>query len=322
MYSKDKIILGLKHPKKALIYFISGKVKKNLDGFDRDKSLELYNMTKQHNKNSKFFAYFEFYKRILTDTLSDESLRNRFFNNPEQMSESEIASSVMSKVNQKEVKQNGRGGIWNKRTYTMIGDRLNNLQFCVEDVLKNNIKGDMIETGVWRGGACIFMRLILKKYGVKDKIVYVADSFEGLPKPDVVKYPKDANDIHHIIDILKVSVEEVQNNFKTCGVLDDQVKFLKGWFKDTLNHPPFERLSILRLDGDMYESTWDVLTNLYDKLSIGGYVIIDDYALTACHAAVDEFRSQNNIVEPIEYFNAGNVYWKKITETHTTSTSN
>ncbi len=318
LFTKHKIILGLKNPKKALRHFISGKVKKNFDGYNPEKSLELVNITKQYNKNSKYYTYFEFYKRILCYTLLDESLMNRFLTNPEQVSESEMASSITSN----EDLEKGKGGGWNNRTYTMIGNRLDNLQFCIEDVLKNNIQGDMIETGVWRGGACIFMRLILKKYGVKDKIVYVADSFEGLPKPDAAKYPNDTNDMHHIIDVLKVSVEQVQNNFKIFGVLDDQVKFLKGWFKDTLKHAPIENLSLLRLDGDMYESTWDTLTNLYHKLSIGGYLIIDDYALAACHAAVDEFRSQNNIVEPIEYFDGGNVYWKKATETHATSTSN
>lgn len=310
IFTRHKIILGLKNPKKALIYFISGKVKKNIDGYNLEKSIELMKKTKQHNKNSEYYTFFEFYKRILCNTLLDDSLTTRFLNNPQQVSESEMSSSIKSNENL----EKGKGGGWNNRTYTMIGRRLDNLQFCVEDILKNNIQGDMIETGVWRGGACIFMRLILKKYGVNDKIVYVADSFEGLPKPDPVKYPHDTNDMHHIIDVLKVSVEEVQNNFKTFGVLDDQVKFLKGWFKDTLKHTPIEKLSILRLDGDMYESTWDVLTNLYHKLSIGGYVIIDDYALAACHAAVDEFRSQNNIVEPIEYFDAGNVYWKKVAQ--------
>lgn len=317
MYSRYKIFLGLKNPKKALKYFLSKKANKNLDGFNREKSLQLIESTKQYNKNSKFSTYFEFYKKILTDTLLDESLRNRFFNNPEQVSESEMEVSIISKV---ELKGQGGWG-WRKRAHTMIGNRLDNLQFCIEDVLKNNIPGDMIETGVWRGGSCIFMRLILKKYRVKNKIVYVADSFEGLPKPDLIKYPNDANDVHHVFDILKVSVEEVQNNFKVYGVLDDQVKFLKGWFKDTLKDPPFEKLSILRLDGDMYESTWDVLDNLYDKLSVGGYLIIDDYALSACHAAVDEFRAQNNIEEPIEYFDGGNVYWKKLTNTHTVNTS-
>ena len=311
VFTWNKIILGLRNPEKALKYFIKGKVKKNLDGYDLEKSFELINMTKQNNQDSKYYTLFEFYKRILRNTLHDQSLRNRFLDNPEQVSESEMALAIISD----EDLEQGKGGGWNKEIYTMIGNRLDNLQFCVEDVLKNNIPGDMIETGVWRGGACIFTRLILKKYGIKNRTVYVADSFDGLPKPDAEKYPQDADDVHHIIDVLKVSVEQVKNNFKTFGVLDNQVKFLKGWFKDTLKTEPIEKLSILRLDGDMYESTWDVFSSLYHKLSIGGYLIIDDYALSACHAAVDDFRSQNNIVEPIEYFDAGNVYWKKVTET-------
>lgn len=307
LYDKHKILLGLRNPRKAFKYFISAKAKKNIEGFDSEASLNVYNMTKEDNKKSKFYIYFEFYKKILFDTMPDEDLRTRFFENPEQISKSEIESAIKLKVDPDRKK----GGAWRKRTHTMIGNRLDNIQFCVEDVLKNNVPGDLIETGVWRGGACIFMRLMLKEYGIKDRIVYVADSFEGLPKPNPEKYPKDLNDVHHIIDVLKVSVDEVKNNFKIYGVLDNQVKFLKGWFKDTLKDPPFEKISILRLDGDMYESTWDVLTNCYDKLSIGGYVIIDDYALAACHDAVDDFRAQNKIDEPIEYFDAGNVYWKK-----------
>ena len=310
IFTRKKIVLGLKNPSKAFRYFTSGKEKKVSDGINAEKCFELQNMTKQKNNNSKYYSYFEFYKRILRNTLHDQSLRTRFLDNPEQVSESEMALAITSD----EDLEKGDGGGWNKETYTMIGHRLENLQLCVEDVLKNDIHGDMIETGVWRGGSCIFMRLILKKYEIKNKIVFVADSFEGLPKPDADKYPEDANDVHHIIDVLNVSLEQVKNNFKTFGVLDEQVKFLKGWFKDTLKTEKIGKLSILRLDGDMYESTWDVLTSLYDKLSIGGYLIIDDYALTACHAAVNDFRSQNNIVEPIEYFDGGNVYWKKVTE--------
>ncbi len=79
------------------------------------------------------------------------------------------------------------GGIWPTHAHTMIGiPRLENLQWCVEDVLKNRIPGDLIETGVWRGGASIFMRGILKAYGITDRRVWVADSFEGLPKADPV----------------------------------------------------------------------------------------------------------------------------------------
>jgi len=200
---------------------------------------------------------------------------------------------------------------WMGRSHTMVNlKRLNHLQFCVEDIIKNKIEGDLIETGVWRGGVTIFMRLILKEYGIQNKTVYVADSFEGLPKPDP-KYSIDKNDKHHTLDTLKVSLEEVKNNFKLYGVLDDNVKFLKGWFKDTLKNPPFDKLSILRLDGDMYGSTWDSITNLYDKLSVGGYLIIDDYGLLGCYAAIKDFRKQNNITEKILRIDHASAFWKK-----------
>ncbi len=294
-----KIKTALRDPRPAFAYIL------RVLNYDR----YLYNAMKRHNeKNSKYTLYFDFCKRILTDTISNESLRNAFFNNPEQISESEINSALEGRVGIQDLV----GDYWPKRAHTMIGlMRLENLQFCVEDVLKNNIEGDLIETGVWRGGAAIFMRLILKKYGIRDKIVYVADSFEGLLKPDVAKYPVDAGDMLHTFDALSVSLEEVQNNFKAYGVLNDQVKFLKGWFKDTTKQPPFEKLSILRLDGDMYSSTWEVLENLYDKLSPGGYLIIDDYVLRGCRAAVNDFRLQNNIKEPLVQIDWTGVYWKK-----------
>ena len=198
------------------------------------------------------------------------------------------------------------------RAETMIGlMRLENLQFCVEDVLKKNIEGDLIETGIWKGGACIFMRAILNEYEDKERIVYCADSFEGLPQPDPM-YPKDENSSLHLWSELKINLEEVKENFKKYGLLDDQVKFLKGWFKDTTKNPSFEKLSVLRLDGDMYSSTWEVLENLYEKLSGDGYLIIDDYgAVPGCKAAINDFRRQNQIQEPIQTIDWTGVYWKK-----------
>lgn len=181
-------------------------------------------------------------KRILSDSISDESLRNHFFDDPQTLSESEIIDALKKPV----LYGSLVGNFYPQRAHTMIGlRRLDNLQFCIEDVLENNVKGDFIEAGVWRGGASIFMKLLLKEYGMNDRTVFVADSFEGLPKPDP-KFPVDANDEHHLVDFLKVSVEEVQNNFKKYNVLDNNVNFLKGWFKDTLKDPPFESLSILR----------------------------------------------------------------------------
>jgi hypothetical protein len=111
-----------------------------------------------------------------------------------------------------------------------------------------------------------------------------------------------------------VSLEDVQRNFRAFNLLDEQVKFLKGWFKDTLPSAPISKLAILRLDGDYYESTRDSLLNLYDKLSVGGYAIIDDYgedSWTYCRKAVDEFRQQHSIVDPMIRVDSKCYYWQR-----------
>jgi len=196
---------------------------------------------------------------------------------------------------------------------TMIGmKRLDNIEYCVREVLKNKIEGDFAELGVWRGGSAILMRALLKEMNAKDRNVWVADSFEGLPEPDDKKYPADKGDKHFMFDELKVSLEEVKHNFSKYGLLDEQVKFLKGWFKNTLPTAPIKKLAILRLDGDMYESTMDGLVNLYPKLSVGGYIIIDDWgAIPACRKAVEDYRKENSITEKIVEIDWTGVFWKK-----------
>jgi O-methyltransferase len=194
----------------------------------------------------------------------------------------------------------------------MIGrKRLDNLQSCVESVLTEGVEGDFIETGVWRGGSCIFMRAILAAHGVHDRRVFVADSFAGLPEPDGDKYPEDKGDTHHIHDRLAISREQVAANFEKYGLLDDQVVFLKGWFKDTLPNAPIEKLAVLRLDGDMYESTMDALESLYPKLSPGGYCIIDDYSLPGCEKAVADYRARHGIEDEIQTIDWTGSYWQK-----------
>lgn len=195
---------------------------------------------------------------------------------------------------------------------TMIGmKRLENIEFCINEIIKNKVPGDFIETGVWRGGATIFMRAMLKVMGINNRTVWVADSFEGLPKPDP-KSEADRADRHHLFGELAVSMEEVQNNFLKYNLLDEQVKFLNGWFKDTLPIVPIENLALLRLDCDMYGSTMDALIHLYPKLSRGGFVIIDDWgAVPACKQAVLDFRSKNNIYENIHVVDWTGIYWQK-----------
>ncbi len=182
----------------------------------------------------------------------------------------------------------------------MIGlKRLGNIEFCVKEILRNIIPGDLIETGVWRGGASIFMRAILKACGNPNRIVWVADSFEGLPKPDG-RYQQDAGDRNWKSNhSLGISLERVQANFARYGLLDERVRFLVGWFKDTLPAAPIQQLTILRLDGEMYSSTMDALRALYSKLSPGGYVIVDDYGSTPpCKQAVNDFRAEHKITAP------------------------
>jgi hypothetical protein len=197
--------------------------------------------------------------------------------------------------------------------HTMIGlRRLDSIQSCVEDIITNGVEGDLIETGIWRGGAAIFMRAILKAYGVKDRKVWAADSFKGLPKPNVEKYPADQGDYHYLMTNLAVSREEVEQNFMRYDLLDDQVYFLEGWFKDTLPNAPINKLAVMRLDGDMYESTMDALTALYPKLSLGGYVIIDDYGYTtSCRQAVEDYRNANRIKDEIFQVDWSGVFWKR-----------
>ncbi len=193
---------------------------------------------------------------------------------------------------------------------TMIGyERLCNLDDLISDVVRRGVPGDFIETGVWRGGACIYAKHVMDGLGSKKK-VYVADSFRGLPPPDD-KYPADAGDGHHLCSVLSVRMSEVCANFEKYDLLDNRVVFVKGWFKDTL--PSLEGpFSIIRLDGDMYESTMDALVNLYGKLSSGGYVIIDDYGVVrGCHIAVDEFRESMGIRSPLTNIDGSGVFWKK-----------
>jgi O-methyltransferase len=205
-----------------------------------------------------------------------------------------------------------RGAAWPVRAHTMIGlKRLENLQHCAETVIREGIVGDFIETGVWRGGACIFMRAIVKAY-CEDRTVWVADSFEGLPAPNVHAYAADAGDKHHTFSAwLACSQEQVEANFRRYGLLDDGVRFLKGWFKDTLPNAPIQRLAILRLDGDMYESTIQALEALYDKLSVGGFVIVDDYHLKPCVEAIRDFRDARGIADEILDIDGMGAYWRR-----------
>lgn len=194
---------------------------------------------------------------------------------------------------------------------TMIGrKRMENLEQCVRDVVENDVRGDLIECGVWRGGATIFMRGILAALGVTDRLVWVADSFRGLPDPNPERMDPDLAASR--LPQLAVDLAQVKENFVRYDLLDAQVCFLEGLFEDTLPRAPIHRLAVLRLDGDYYDSTMDPLKALYDKVSVGGYVIVDDYGvIPACQAAVDDFRAERSITSVMELVDTDCVFWKK-----------
>ncbi|RDH76132.1 macrocin O-methyltransferase [Mycolicibacterium moriokaense] len=203
---------------------------------------------------------------------------------------------------------------WPAEALTMIGmRRLTSLQQCVETVLADDVPGDLVECGVWRGGASILMRAVLGVYGDETRSVWLADSFAGVPPPDSEKYGADKGDrLHLAAPILAVSEQDVRANFRRYGLLDDKVRFLPGWFKDTLGDAPIDRISLLRLDGDLYESTIQALDGLYSRLSPGGFCIVDDYhAINGCRQAVTDYRARHGISEEIIEIDGTGVLWRK-----------
>ncbi len=205
------------------------------------------------------------------------------------------------------------GRDWPATAETMVGlRRLDNVQYCVTEVLRQGVPGDLVEAGVWRGGTVIFMRGVLKAFGDTERLVWAADSFEGLPMADAERYPADEGDTHWTFPQLAVSREEVEANFARYGLLDDRVRFLHGWFRDTLPNAPVGPIAVLRLDGDMYESTIVALDSLYPKLSLGGFVIVDDYnCVPGCKRAVDDFRLAHGITESLRPIDWAAVYWRR-----------
>jgi O-methyltransferase/8-demethyl-8-(2,3-dimethoxy-alpha-L-rhamnosyl)tetracenomycin-C 4'-O-methyltransferase len=203
------------------------------------------------------------------------------------------------------------GWDWPSKAPSMIGGRrMQNVRSECERVLQEGVPGDFMETGVWRGGAVMMMRAVLKAYGVTDRRVLAADSFAGFPPP--AEGSPDASFEHVGKPDFAVPLSEVKAAFARYGLLDEQVVFLEGLFKDTLPTAPVTALALLRLDGDLYESTRDGLVNLYHKLSPRGALMVDDYFLfEAQRRAVDEFRAARGIDEPIVQIDHFGGYWIK-----------
>ena len=170
---------------------------------------------------------------------------------------------------------------------TMAGHaRMESIVAMIKDVVDHGPKGSYLEAGVWRGGMSIMATAALHVYGASSRPVYICDSYEGLPLPRDNSARRDESFYHNVPvykQVLSVGEQQVLRNFDLFGIPRDNVVPIKGYFVNSL--PPLrqelvgrgEKLAILRMDGDMYDSTVDILYNLYDLVQLGGYIVIDDY---------------------------------------------
>ena len=201
---------------------------------------------------------------------------------------------------------------WPSTALTMIGRRrLRNLRELIEQALGEGVPGDVLEAGVWRGGACILARAVLDVRGGLERRVFVADSFAGLPAPSP-EHPADRGARYHLERSLSVSQDEVRASFERFGLLSDRVVFVPGWFRDSLPTLDVDALAVLRLDGDMYGSTMDPLVHLYDRVSPGGFVIVDDYQLLpCCRQAVTDFFDDRGLAPELHPIDRVGVWFRK-----------
>ncbi len=270
--------------------------------------------------------YLDLLKRSLTGSLAEDndsilggvrtagsaSWKRRLANLVGDLAARSNVEIVYKKPYDKAQREIGRD--WPSRAESMIGlRRMDNIQHCVQTVLDEGVAGDLLEAGVWRGGACIFMKANLVANDDTGRNVWVADSFQGLPAPNTTLYPADSGDDLHTRGGLSVGADQVRHNFERYGLLDDNVRFLVGWFKDTLPSAPIDALAVMRLDGDMYESTWQAIDALYPKLSPGGFCIIDDFGSHQSQAgqAVLDYRRAHGIDEEIVDIDGFGAYWRR-----------
>lgn len=188
-----------------------------------------------------------------------------------------------------------------KNNVTMLWKELFDLPIRNFDKI-SSVEGDIVECGVWRGGASIFLSHLFS-----NKNIWCCDSYEGFQPLNQATY-KFENErhtpsfTHGAKGPLAISLEEVKEWFKIYGLENNnRIKFLKGFVNDTLPSAPIKKISVLRLDVDSYSATLDILDNLYHKVQPGGFIIFDDVNLIESLEAVKYFMKEKNL--PLELHN-------------------
>lgn len=187
------------------------------------------------------------------------------------------------------------------RPFSMTSvERITELYNSLEYIRTNNIDGDIVECGVWKGGNIIGIIEYLKYHNIVDKNVWLYDTFEGMTTPEEIDVDLNNNKASTILSsVLCYSpLNEVKQNLSKSEFDSNKLKFIVGDVSETLliesNKP--NKISLLRLDTDWYKSTKDELIHLYPKLVNDGVLIVDDYGhWKGSKTATDEFFEENNI---------------------------
>jgi O-methyltransferase len=193
-------------------------------------------------------------------------------------------------------------------------ERFDNIDYIAKILETDNIKGDIVETGIWRGGMVAYLSQIFP-----NRKIYGCDSFEGCQNPKDGKYIV-AGETHNYGKYYGGTLDDVKENLNSLNIDYSNIIFIKGWFRDTMINFPSDKIALLRLDGDSYSATLEVLDELYCKVVKGGFVIIDDYMIPECRAALNKFlENKKNIMLlspndnlPLHGRIEHGIYWRKM----------
>ena len=177
---------------------------------------------------------------------------------------------------------------------------------AVRYIHDNNIPGDLVECGVWRGGSAMAMAMTLKSIGATDRKIYLFDTFEGMTEPtdeDVSHHGRSAEQEFQasggrgeISTWCLGSLEEVKVNLSQTGYPEQNINYVKGKIEETVPGIMPDQIALLRLDTDWYESTKHELEHMFPVLSSEGVLILDDYGhWQGARKAVDDYISSNKI---------------------------
>jgi len=179
------------------------------------------------------------------------------------------------------------------RGFTMTGPlRMHALYDAVRHIESANIPGDIVECGVWRGGSAMVAAMTLMKLGRNDRTIWLFDTYEGMTLPSERDVDLDGRSAllrwntewsgtikgnGAGSDWCMASIEEVRENLLGTGYPENRLRFIKGKVENTIPAVGLDRIALLRLDTDWYESTYHEFVHLYPKLGAGGVLILDDY---------------------------------------------